>query len=306
MDLKIENILENQTSPLIFALLAGLLYAFSAVLCKKGLELGSGTIRSLVFSNFIMSAFFLPYPLLSSEPISSYEIGIGATLGLLFFLGQFFCFWALKNGEASLITPIMGSKPIFVALFVVLHGLSTERITWTIWVASSLAAIAIALIGWPEKQGKKPFPKIGLFLAICTAATFGLLDSLVPHYTHQSSPLNLLFFLFGSVGIYSICLIPFTEGQFIPFRKKADFWMWLSAAFMGAQAVLMSVAIGLYQVPAQANVFYACRGLWAVLLIAWIGNRIRIHESKAEKATIYRRAIGSCILILGVWLTSGF
>ena len=44
--------------------------------------------------------------------------------------------------------------------------------------------------------------------------------------------LNLLFFLFGSVGIYSVCLIPFTEGKFIPFRKKADFWMWLSAAFM--------------------------------------------------------------------------
>ena len=161
-NLKIENILENHTSPLIFALLAGLLYAFSAVLCKKGLELGSGTIRSLVFSNFIMSACFLPYPLLSSEPISFYEIGIGATLGLLFFLGQFFCFWALKNGEASLITPIMGSKPIFVALFVVLHGLSTERITWTIWVASSLAAIAIALIGWPEKQkadAKRKYPK---------------------------------------------------------------------------------------------------------------------------------------------------
>ena len=67
----------------------------------------------------------------------------------------------------------------------------------------------------------------------------------------------------------------------LSFRKKAIFG-WLSAAFMGAQAVLMSVAIGL-QVPAQANVFYACRGLWAVLLIAWIGNRIRIHESKAEK-----------------------
>ena len=278
------------------------MYACSAVLCKKGLELGSGTIRSLVFSNFIMSACFLPYPFLSDQPFLPNDLIVGACLGFLFFAGQFFCFLALKNGEASLITPIMGSKPIFVALFLLVHGLSTEQVTWEIWLASTLAALAIALLCWPSKDTKTSW--LALALALATAATFGLLDSLVPHFTHQSSPLNVLFFVFGSVGIYSLCLIPYTEGKFIPRRKNADSWMWTSAIFMGGQAVLMSIAIGLYQVPTAANVFYAGRGLWAVLLIAWLGKKMQINESGSSPSTITRRGIGACILIFGVWLTS--
>jgi hypothetical protein len=80
--------------------------------------------------------------------------------------------------------------------------------------------------------------------------------------------------------------------------------MWTSAIFMGGQAVLMSIAIGLYQVPTAANVFYACRGLWAVLLIAWLGKKMQINESGSSPSTITRRGIGACILIFGVWLTS--
>ncbi|MEC8355379.1 MAG: EamA family transporter [Verrucomicrobiota bacterium] len=294
--------METEYTPLFLALLAGLLYACSAVLCKKGLELGSGTIRSLVFSNFIMSACFLPYPFLSDQPFLPNDLIVGACLGFLFFAAQFFCFLALRNGEASLITPIMGSKPIFVALFLSVHGLSTEQVTWEIWLASALAAIAIALLCWPSKDTKTS--RLALVLALATAATFGLLDSLVPYFTHQSSPLNVLFFVFGSVGIYSLCLIPYTEGKFIPRRKNADSWMWTSAIFMGGQAVLMSIAIGLYQVPTAANVFYACRGLWAVILVAWLGKKMQIDESDSSPSTITRRGIGACILIFGVWLTS--
>ena len=295
-------LLESEYAPLFLALLAGFLYACSAVLCKKGLELGSGTIRSLVFSNFIMSACFLPYPFLSDQPFLMNDLIIGTCLGFLFFSGQFFCFLALKNGEASLITPIMGSKPIFVALFLMVHGLSTEQVTWEIWLASAMAALAIALLCWPSKDTKTSW--VALVLALATAATFGLLDSLVPHFTHQSSPLNVLFFVFGSVGIYSLCLIPYTEGRFIPRRENADSWMWISAFFMGGQAVLMSIAIGFYEVPTAANVFYACRGLWAVLIIAWLGKKMQINESGSSQSTITRRAMGACILIFGVWLTS--
>ena len=142
----------------------------------------------------------------------------------------------------------------------------------------------------PEDVGRfeplQPSGKVFFITKRATAATFGLLDSLVPYFTHQSSPLNVLFFVFGSVGIYSLCLIPYTEGKFIPRRKNADSWMWTSAIFMGGQAVLMSIAIGLYQVPTAANVFYACRGLWAVILVAWLGKKMQIDESDSSPSTI--------------------
>ena len=294
--------METEYIPLLLALAAGLFYASSAVLCKKALELGAGTIRSLVYSNIFMSMCFLPYPLLARETIQFHDMPTGACLGLLFFLGQFFCFLALKNGEASLITPIMGSKPIFVAAFIVLHGLSEGEVSWKTWVACGLSALAVALLCWPSKNSTLSWT--GLFLALATAASFGLLDSLVPYFTHQSDPVNVLFFIFGSVGLFSLFLIPYTEGNFLQFRKKADRWMWASAMPMGGQAILMSMAIGLYHVPTEANIFYACRGLWAVLLIAWFGKKMMLSESSLSTSTLMRRGLGASLLILGIWLTS--
>ena len=50
--------------------------------------------------------------------------------------------------------------------------------------------------------------------------------------------------------------------------------MWLSALPMGGQAIFMSVAIGFYLVPTEANIFYAGRGFWSVVLVAVIGGWI--------------------------------
>ena len=61
------------------------------------------------------------------------------------------CFLSLRRGDASLMTPIMGSKPVFVAIFVVLFNLSSQSLEVSTWVAVGLTALSIALIGWPEK-----------------------------------------------------------------------------------------------------------------------------------------------------------
>ena len=71
---------------------------------------------------------------------------------------------------------------------------------------------------------------------------------------------------------------------------------------MGAQAVLMSLAIGFHHVPTEANVFYSCRGLWAILLVAWLGKRMGLEEGTIPKATQIRRLLGACLLLAGIYL----
>ena len=203
------------------ALSAGFLYACSAILCKRGLELGSGTLRSLVYSNLVMSACFLPYPIFAKTNLSLEFVLYGMLLGFLFFLSQMLCFLSLKRGDASLMTPIMGSKPVFVAVFVALLNLTPNSLTHTTWIAVGLATLSIALIGWPS--AKSDFSLPGILLAITGAAGFGLLDSLVPFFTHQSDPFFLLFIVFGSVGLFSIMIIPWTEDSFLPFRRGQTF-----------------------------------------------------------------------------------
>ena len=293
----------SENSPaFILALSAGFLYACSALLCKRGLELGSGTLRSLVYSNLVMSACFLPYPFFSRNSLSLEFVFYGSLLGLLFFLSQMLCFLSLKRGDASLMTPIMGSKPVFVAIFVAALGLTPNNLTPSIWIAVALATISIALIGWPSKRAD--FSLVGIFLAVTGASGFGLLDSLVPFFTHQSDPFFLLFIVFGSVGLFSILLIPWTEGSFITYRSESDFWMWLSALPMGGQAICMSMAIGFYQIPTQANIFYAGRGFWSVILVALFGGLLGLREGKSSRTLLFRRMTGALLLLIGVWLTS--
>ena len=293
----------NEDSPAYFlALAAGFLYACSALLCKRGLELGSGTLRSLVFSNIFMSACFIPYPFLAEKKLSLEFILSGFLLGILFFLSQMLCFLSLRRGDASLMTPIMGTKPVFVAFFVVLFNLVPNEITISTWVAVGLSTLSIGLIGWPSKGSV--FSIQGLLLAVAGAAGFGLLDSLVPYFTHNSDPFFLLFIVFGSVGLISIIIIPWTEGSFLPYRKGTDIWMWLSALPMGGQAICMSMAIGLYQVPTEANIFYAGRGFWSVILVVIFGGWLGLNEGHSSASLFLRRMIGALLLLIGVWLTS--
>ena len=199
-------------------------------------------------------------------------------------------------------TPIMGSKPVFVAIFVATFSLTPNSLTPSIWIAVALATLSITLIGWPST--KADFSQPGILLAVAGAAGFGLLDSLVPFFTHQSDPFFLLFVVFGSVGLFSILLIPWTEGPFISYRSPSDLWMWLSAIPMGGQAICMSMAIGFYQIPTQANIFYAGRGFWSIILVAFLGGWLGLQEGKSSPTLLLRRMVGALLLLIGVWLTS--
>ena len=290
----------DNLSPYLFALSAGFVYTISALLAKRGLELGSGTFRSLVYSNWIMALFFIPYPMLAETSLGMEDLKAGGMIGILFFAAQSCCFIALRSGDASMVTPVMGSKSVFVALFLFILNLSPTPLGPTTWAAAILAAIAVALIGWPT-EGSKP-SLVGLGFALATAAGFGLVDALVPHFSHRSDPFNILFSMFATVGLLSFLLIPVSKGKFLAFRGRADRWMWASCFPMGAQAVLMSIAIGFHQVPTEANVFYSCRGLWAILFVAWLGKRIGLGEGNIPRATQIRRLLGACLLLAGIYL----
>ena len=290
----------NNLPPYLFALSAGFVYTISALLAKRGLELGAGTFRSLVYSNWVMALFFIPYPMLAQTPLAVEDLKAGGMIGILFFAAQSCCFMALRSGDASMVTPIMGSKSLFVALFLFILSLSPTPLGPETWTAAILAAIAVALIGWPS-QGSKPSLR-GLGFALATAAGFGLVDALVPHFSHLSDPFNVLFSMFAAVGLLSFLLIPLSKGKFLAFRGRADRWMWASCFPMGAQALLMSIAIGFHHVPTEANIFYSCRGLWAILLVVWLGKRMGLKEGTTARSTQIRRLLGACLLIAGIYL----
>ena len=198
-------------------------------------------------------------------------------------------------------TPIMGSKPVFVAIFVAALGLTPNNLTPSIWIAVALATISIALIGWPSKRAD--FSLVGIFLAVTGASGFGLLDSLFLFFYKPIGPLfssfciRLSWIIFNSA--YSL------DGRiFYCLSVRIRFLDVVISLPMGGQAICMSMAIGFYQIPTQANIFYAGRGFWSVILVALFGGLLGLQEGKSSRTLLFRRMTGALLLLIGVWLTS--
>ena len=292
--------LDPSWTPLLLALAAGVSYGLAAIFCKRALETGAGTFRSLAYSNWFITLCFIPFPLLAEKGFTQSEIELGFMLGVLFCASQVSCFLALRRGDASVATPILGTKTLFVAVFG--YFIYAKSLPEKTWLAAILAVVAVVLLGWPAKGSKPSFPSMGL--ALLTAAGFGLTDALVPEFAKKGEvdPLNLIFMMVFAVGLFSFIFIPLTRGRFLGWRGQADKWLILGTIPLAAQAILMSLAIGFYDVPTEANVFYMSRGLWSVLFAAWIGRMIGASEGSAPKAVLVRRLIGAALLLVGIYL----
>ena len=279
----------------LLALLAGLIYAGGAIAGKKALELGCGQVRTVILSNLILSACFIPHLFISSGWPTLRELAIGSGLGSIFLLAQALLFRALRAGDASMVSPLMGVKSILVAFFLVLLGFSHEPLASSTWVAAGLTAIAVALIGWPARNSGRTSAK-GIILAIASAASFSLLDSMVPHFSHQTDPVRMLFCIFGSLGLLTLVLLPWREEDIFRRSGPGDSWAWRSGILIALQAVLMSTAIACYRVPTEVNIVYSSRGLWTILFVSWLGNRLCLSEGSLTPWVKGRRLAGSILL----------
>ena len=266
---------------------------------KRALELGAGTFRSLAWSNWMITLVFVPYPFLATAPFTQVVLLQGLLLGVLFFLGQMACFLALRRGDASVVTTAMGSKSLFVAFFLVLLGFQSG-LPGKVWLAAALACVAVALLGWPGQ--KRGIPLASLALATFTAACFGLTDALVPQFAKVSDPFLLLFVMVATVGLLSVCVVPLCRGRFLEWRGQADKCLLWGSLLVAGQALLMSIAIGFHDVPTEANILYASRGLWSIVFAAAIGGRIGVSEASAERRTVQRRILGALLLMAGIWM----
>jgi drug/metabolite transporter (DMT)-like permease len=279
----------------LLALLAGLIYAGGAIAGKKALELGCGQMRAVILSNLILSLCFIPHLFISSGWPTLRELGIGAGLGSIFLLAQALLFRALRAGDASMVSPLMGVKSILVAFFLVLLGFSHEPLASSTWWAAGLTAIAVGLIGWPARHGGVTSLR-GIGLALASAASFSLLDSMVPHFSHQTDPVRMLFCIFGSLGLLTLVLLPWSEEAIFRRSDPGDTWAWRSGILIALQAVLMSTAIACYRVPTEVNIVYSSRGLWTILFVAWLGKRLCLSEGSLTPWVKGRRLAGAILL----------
>ena len=170
----------------------------------------------------------------------------------------------------------MGTKS---ALWRFLFLFSAYRTTFN--TVAALFGHCSGFISWPKRNQRVSY--LAITLGLLTATGFGLTDALVPYLAQNSSPLQVIFIMFSTVGALSFVLIPFAEKSILKFNFFADKWMLFSCVPMGVQAVLMSIAIGFFSVPTEANILCLQRDL-AILIAARLGKKLGFMRAEYKNA----------------------
>ena len=268
-------------------------YALGSIAIKRALSEGTTMDQAFYYANFVLGAVFLPFFFLETRAIDWTLAWQPALMGLAFLSGTWLTFVAIRMGDVSLVTPIMGTKVVFVAIGAV--WLMGETPSLLLWIAAAFTAAGIFIMGLADLRGVRAVvPTVGITLA--SAGIFGLCDVMVSAWSRDFGAKTFL--ALGTMGVTGFSVIKWVVSGCVSLRvpSGAVLWVWVGSFAIALQAAALGLALSFYRDPTGINVVYASRGLWVIVLIVglggWLGNR---EHHALGRAFLWR--IGGTILL---------
>lgn len=289
---------------LFWPLGSALVYALSTLFLKRGLIEGARLRQAVHTTNIAVALVVCPLYFFETGPVAWQLIWQPVAVSLVFYVAGWLTVWAMRHGDVSLVTPVMGTKVVFVALGSVL--VLGERLPWLLIVAVGLTAIGIFVLGIPDMAKSRASFGPAALLALLSVAMFSACDLMVKQWAIPFGKHAFVALASNGVGVISLIDIALSH---LPWRetypwttKKTRFWLWGSALLVAAQATVVGVTLAATGDATGINVVYASRGFWAIVLVwivgHWFANRER-HD--AGKFYIWR-VVGSVMLTVAVML----
>ena len=289
---------------LLFPLASSLLYVAAALSLRRAAEARAGVWRSTFVMNVIAAAAFLPLLAGPSGPGPT-PAWQAAAIAALFVGGQTLTMLALHRGDVSVATPVMGTKVVFVALFVTL--LVGDALPVDYWVSAAMSAAGIALLNVgggggsatsdPSIQIRHRHAGLTVAASLAAAACYALFDVLVRKWSPAWGVGRLLPAVMALAAAMSLALRPAFEGPLGALPRTARGPLLLGSIFLGVQAVLLVRTLGLYPDTTRINIVYNCRGLWSVLAVWVVGHWWGNTERHAGHAAFRWRIAGAALLL---------
>lgn len=232
----------------------------------------------------------------SLPPISLWwQPGIVA---VLYIVGQVLTLLSITKGEVSIAAPVLGLKLIFVPLFIALIG--AGALPSAIWPACLLACIGVALLNYSRYStaDRKLLYSVGA--AAAGAAAFAMFDVCVQLWSPTWSGGGFLPLMFIGSTLLSTSFI---AGFDAPLRKvpsHAQLALFGVGFFFAVQALAIVASVAFWQQAAEANVVYSTRGMWSLLLVAWLGKRFGISDAGLDGRTLAVRILGAVVLLASI------
>ncbi len=281
------------------ALLAASGYALASLFHKRAYQRGATSEQAFHWANFIGLAC-LGWTVLLGTGMAWQELWRPAVISAMIYVGSLATFAAIRAGDVSLVTPLMGTKVVFVALAT--PWLTGKHLDWKVWLACGLTGLGILLSGRHElSKGNASLRAIGLCLISCLF--FGVSDVFIQAWAPQLGGFTFLGLIPIFLAIFSVIHIrALSPGKSLWPTSRPAFWdlIW-GGLILAAQGITMAIALGFFADAARVNVAYGSRGLWSLLLIwalaRWFGN-----EETADKRAFAWRVAGCLLVTAAIFL----
>lgn len=284
---------------LLLPLVAAIGYSIASLLLKKALTEGAHPMACFHINNWTSSLAFLPLALFETQPVAWHQWFIPVGLGALFFTGSWFTFIAMQRGDVSLVTPVLGSKVVFVAISASL--LIAGSMKPLMWVAAIITTAGIFLMSATDFKTPKGARLAGpVVMALISAALFAIADVFLQMWAPAFGPKMFLALLAGTTGVLSllaITLLP--KAPPIPWNRATQ-WSIGGSVLIAAQSIVLALALALYNDAIGVNVVYATRGLWSLAVVALLGPLLGNRERHESGRAYGIRIIAGILLMAGV------
>lgn len=286
---------------LLFPLASSLLYVGAALSLKRSSQEGAGVWRSTFVMNLTVAAMFSVMLLGGAGP-GPRPLWQPAVIGALFVAGQALTMLALSRGDVSVATPVMGTKVVFVAVFVTL--IAGDRLTADYWASAAMSAAGVALLhaggggnGNGRDGGAHRHLAFTVAASLGAAVCYALFDVLVRAWAGAWGVGRLLPAIMAWGAVLSLALWPLFEGPLTGTPRSARGPLLLGAVLIAAQALLLVRTLGLYPDTTRINVVYNSRGVWSVLAVWLVGHWWGNTERHAGRAVLAWRLAGAALLL---------
>ena len=282
---------------LLLPLIAAFCYALSSVFVKRGLRDGATMNQAFHINNIAVAVIFLPLTLLESQPIAWNLWYWPVLVGIGFFFGGWLTFLAIQRGDVSLVTPLLGTKVVFVAVGSV--AFTSQKLSLTLWCAALLTSLGIFLTGFRDVRGIR-HAAFTAVITLASAAFFGLCDVMIVAKAEEFGPLTMLTISSLVVGLLTI-VVWFLQGRdrILP-APGPRAWTVAGAVIVAVQAIMIGVALSFFKDATGINVVYASRGLWAIVLVYWFGKLLGNDERATSGHHFGWRFVGTVLLTAAV------
>jgi drug/metabolite transporter (DMT)-like permease len=289
----------SQQALLVLPAVAAIGYVLAALFLKHALSSGCSQRQANIVANLVPALLFQGL-WLGAGPVHWAGMWRPGVTTITFLIGQIFTFRALRAGEVSVATPLLGTKVVFTAIFSATLFAQALPPQW--WLGAAASTMGVMLVAGATWRALLPrLCEADAMYALGAAAAFGLTDVLVQHWAHTLGVAVFIAVMFGLVGVMSLVLfLPGAGQRILVLPRPAVLPLLVGSLLLGVQALAIATALGLHRSATVVNIVYSSRAVWSVVLAWLLARWFDGGEAHDAPAILRRRLAGSLLLFAAV------